>query len=208
MNRNDGPNKENAVKDQPIDDTTVSSSQDIPLSSSEGSPQPSPHDPNRSAQSPSAHVVLYQPEIPQNTGNIGRTCVATGAKLWIVRPAGFQLDESRLRRAGLDYWQHLQLGDANHWQHLTEQLRPQFDRQRVFYLSRFATREIWDVDLCLGDVFVFGSESGGLPDQILQRDSPCALRLPVSQHVRSLNLATTAGIVLYEHQRQIRHCAK
>ena len=162
------------------------------------------HDGNQSHPIPPAHVVLYQPEIPQNTGNIGRTCVATQSKLWIVRPAGFQLDETRLRRAGLDYWQHLNLGDANHWEHLTEQLPDQHRQQRFFYLSRFAEREIWDAEFQLGDVFVFGSESNGLPEQILQTDAPCALRLPTSDKVRSLNLATTVGIVLFEHMRQTR----
>ena len=182
---------------------------DNSLSRPEGPPQPSAgngRDPSviQPRQSPVAHVVLYQPEIPQNTGNIGRTCVATGAKLWIVRPAGFQLDNKKLSRAGLDYWQHLKLGDANNWDHLQRQLQQEQPEHRVFYLSRFATREVWDAEFRVGDVFVFGSESSGLPDQILQHDAPEALRLPMTQHVRSLNLATTAGIVLYEHQRQIR----
>ena len=167
-------------------------------------PQPANDDPNRSSSRPSAHVVLYQPEIPQNTGNIGRSCVATNAKLWIVRPAAFRLDDKRLSRAGLDYWQHLQLGDANHWDHLTEQIRAEQPNHRMFYLSRFATREIWDATFREGDVFVFGSESSGLPKSILDKEDPRALRLPTSHHVRSLNLATTVGVVLFEHQRQIR----
>ncbi len=150
-------------------------------------------------QGPAAHVVLYQPEIPQNTGNIGRTCVAVGAKLWIVRPAGFQLDDARLRRAGLDYWQHLQLGDASHW----DDLKSQLPSPRFFYLSKFAGRTFWDVQFQRGDVFVFGRESAGLPDHILDPADPCALRIPISDNVRSLNLATSVGIVLYEHQRQL-----
>ncbi|MGB7344423.1 MAG: tRNA (cytidine(34)-2'-O)-methyltransferase [Pirellulaceae bacterium] len=188
------------------------SSSSEPDSLSDSQPKPQPAEPcrnesygNGSAPAPSAHVVLFQPEIPQNTGNIGRTCVATGAKLWIVRPAGFQLDERRLRRAGLDYWQHLSLGDANDWDDLTQQLETPFAAGRVFYLSRFAKREIWEAEFQPGDVFVFGSESGGLPDPILNTDDTHALRLPTSHHVRSLNLATTAGIVLYEHMRQIRN---
>ncbi|NND99517.1 MAG: tRNA (cytidine(34)-2'-O)-methyltransferase [Pirellulaceae bacterium] len=148
---------------------------------------------------PTAHVVLYQPEIPQNTGNIGRSCVAAAAKLWIVRPAAFRLDDARLRRAGLDYWQHLDRGDAANWQELTEQLGD----HRFFYLSRFATRTIWDVDFAPQDVFVFGSESSGLPDSILDPDDTNAIRIPTSDDVRSLNLATTVGIVLFEHQRQM-----
>ncbi len=149
---------------------------------------------------PSAHVVLYQPEIPGNTGNIGRTCVAVGAKLWIVHPAGFQLDEKHVRRAGLDYWKHLMIEEVVNWDALTEKLSP----RRFFYFSRFATKTIWDANFQKDDVFVFGSESSGLPESILDRDAPNALRIPTTGKVRSLNLATTAGIVLYEHQRQVR----
>lgn len=148
---------------------------------------------------PPAHVVLYQPEIPQNTGNIGRTCVAVDAKLWIVRPAAFRIDDTRLRRAGLDYWQHLALGDAANW----DDLKRQLSGHRFFFFSRFAKRTIWDADFRRGDVLVFGRETAGLPDSILDPDAPHSLRLPVGPHVRSLNLATTVGIALYEHQRQI-----
>ena len=116
------------------------------------------HD-NRSTSGCSAHVVLYQPEIPQNTGNVGRTCVATGAKLWIVRPAGFQIDDTRIRRAGLDYWQHLKIGDAKNWDDLKQQLPP----TRIFFFSKFAKRTIWDARFQTGDTFVFGRESSGLP---------------------------------------------
>ncbi|TWT79088.1 tRNA (cytidine(34)-2'-O)-methyltransferase [Planctomycetes bacterium CA13] len=152
------------------------------------------------ANLPTAHVVLYQPEIAQNTGNIGRTCVATGAKLWIVRPAAFRLDDKRLRRAGLDYWQHLMLQDAINWEDLTNQL----GQRRFFFFSRFAKTTIWDAKFEKGDVFVFGSESSGLPDAILDRDDPRSLRIPTTDKVRSLNLATTVGVVLYEHQRQMQ----
>lgn len=153
---------------------------------------------------PIAHVVLYQPEIPQNTGNIGRTCVAVGAKLWIVRPAAFQIDEKKVRRAGLDYWKHLDLGDAADWQ----DLRRQLPERRFFYFSRFATRTIWDANFRPGDTFVFGRETSGLPDTILDPEDANSLRIPVGPLVRSLNLATTVGIVLYEHQRQLRQAAE
>jgi len=150
--------------------------------------------------SPTAHVVLYQPEIPQNTGNIGRTCVAVGAKLWIVQPAAFQLDEKRLRRAGLDYWQFLDVELVSHWSALLERL----DASRFYFLSKFAERSVWEAEFRTGDVFVFGRETSGLPADILNPHDPRALRLPMREQVRSLNLATTAGIVLYEHQRQCR----
>lgn len=154
--------------------------------------------PDNKENEPSAHVVLYQPEIPQNTGNIGRTCVAVNAKLWIVRPAAFQLDDAKLRRAGLDYWAHLERGDAVNWDDLVSQLHP----RPMYFLSKFAKRTIWEADFRRGDVLVFGRETSGLPASILDPEDPRALRLPTSEHVRSLNLATTAGIVLYEHQRQ------
>lgn len=154
---------------------------------------------NGSEAAIAAHVVLYQPEIPQNTGNIGRTCVAVGAKLWIVRPAGFRLDDARIRRAGLDYWPHLDFGDAADWDDLVKQLAP----RRLFFLSRFAKRTFWDAEFERGDVFVFGRESSGLPATICDPDDDRTLRLPTSPLVRSLNLSTTVGIVLYEHQRQL-----
>lgn len=199
MNQQQGPSEEsrkNDGKDKGHPGKVNSVSRD----SSRPQPnEPRHHDNACRSDSPTAHVVLYQPEIPQNTGNIGRTCVATGAKLWIVRPAGFRLDDAKLRRAGLDYWQHLRLGDAVNWDDLLEQLGP----RRLFFLSRFAKRTIWDADFQRDDVFVFGRETSGLPESILDPSDPRSLRLPTSSHVRSLNLATTVGIVLFEHQRQI-----
>ncbi len=143
---------------------------------------------------PSAHVVLYRPEIPQNTGNIGRSCVATGAKLWLVGPKGFEITNTRLKRAGMDYWQHLACEEVDSWSQLQQQLPT--PRQWVF--SRFAKRPLWDAPLQAGDAFVFGCESAGLPPDILDPDSPYAVNLPTLPEVRSLNLATTVGIVLYQ----------
>ena len=148
---------------------------------------------------PTAHVVLYQPEIPPNTGNIGRSCVAVGAKLWIVRPIGFSLDDKQVRRAGMDYWQHVDLEDVPNWTEVTSRLAP----RRFFYFSKHATRTIWDAEFARDDVFVFGSESSGLPENILNPDDTQSLRIPMREQVRSLNLAVTVGIVLYEHQRQL-----
>ncbi|MEM1224316.1 MAG: tRNA (cytidine(34)-2'-O)-methyltransferase [Planctomycetota bacterium] len=148
--------------------------------------------------SPPLHVVLYQPEIPQNTGNIGRTCVALGAKLWIVRPIAFSLDEKRVRRAGLDYWQHLDLEVVPDWPTLTQRL----DQRRFYFLTKFAKRPLWDAVFQDGDVLVFGRETSGLPAEILDPNDRRSLRLPMTEKVRSLNLATTVGIVAFEHQRQ------
>ena len=150
---------------------------------------------------PSAHVVLFQPEIPQNTGNIGRSCVAVNAKLWIVEPASFQIDEKRVRRAGLDYWSHLNLELVPNWDVLKERV----PSERYFFFSKFAKRTVWDVEFKEEDVFVFGRESSGLPESILDPNDPRALRLPTTTKVRSLNLATTVGIALYEQQRQLQN---
>ena len=151
---------------------------------------------------PLAHVVLHQPQIPQNTGNIGRSCVATGAKLWIVQPAAFQIDEKRVRRAGLDYWQHLDWEDTPSWDVLRKRLPERPDTRRYWYFSRFAKRVIWDCDFVAGEVFVFGSESDGLPRTIFQPGDENAIRLPTSAQVRSLNLSNTVAIVLYELMRR------
>ena len=150
---------------------------------------------------PLAHVVLYQPEIPQNTGNIGRTCVATGASLWVVRPAAFRLDDRSLRRAGLDYWQHLDFHVADQWADLRMRL-PERDGRTYWYFSRFAERTLWDAAPARGDVLVFGSETAGLPDSLREAAGPRALRLPTSGHVRSLNLATTVAVALYDVVRR------
>ncbi len=150
---------------------------------------------------PFAHIVLHQPQIPQNTGNIGRTCVATGSKLWIVQPAAFQIDEKRVRRAGLDYWQHLNWENTESWEDLRSRL-PETPQRRFWYFSRFAEQTIWDADFQAGEVFVFGSETTGLPRTIFQPGDANALRLPTTEHVRSLNLSTTAAIVLYETVRR------
>lgn len=155
------------------------------------------------AADPVAHIVLYQPEIPPNTGNIARSCVAVGAKLWIVQPASFDFSDKRVRRAGLDYWKHLDLQAVDDWAELSSNLPP----QRMFFFSRFATRSIWDAEFQHGDTFVFGRESSGLPREIVGPGHHHALRIPTSGNVRSLNLATTAGIVLFEQQRQLQERA-
>ena len=162
-------------------------------------PQQTPASNDSPRVDPSANVVLYRPEIPQNTGNIGRSCVAVDAKLWIVRPASFDFSDKRVRRAGLDYWKHLDLEAVDAWDDLSKRLPP----ERMFFFSRFAQRSIWDVEFERGDSFVFGRETSGLPPEIVGADHPHALRVPTPGNVRSLNLATTVGIVLFEQQRQL-----
>ena len=148
---------------------------------------------------PLFHVVLYQPDIPQNTGNIGRSCVAVGAKLWLVRPLGFHLDAKHLRRAGMDYWQYLDYEVVDDWSELQSKL----PGCRHWSLTKTATRTIWEADFATGDILLFGSESRGLPAHILEENPANNLCLPMREEVRSLNLASTANTVMYEAVRQL-----
>lgn len=148
---------------------------------------------------PLFHVVLYQPDIPQNTGNIGRSCVAVGAKLWLIRPLGFRLDSRYLKRAGMDYWEHLDWEAVESWHELEQKL----PGARFWLFTKFADRLVWDAEFEKGDVFVFGSESRGLPESLRAAHSRNCLKLPMHETVRSLNLASTANTVLYEAVRQL-----
>ena len=147
---------------------------------------------------PKLHIVLYQPEIPYNTGSVGRTCVATGAKLWLVRPLGFRVDDYHLRRAGMDYWQHLEWEVVDDWASLCTQL----PTERHWYFTKNATRSYLDIEIAEQDVFVFGRESAGLPDEILASRPDRCLRVPTRPQVRSLNLSNTVSIASYEAIRQ------
>lgn len=147
---------------------------------------------------PVLHVVLHQPEIPQNTGNIGRTCVAVGAKLWLVRPLGFRIDAKQLRRAGLDYWRHLEWEVVEHWDALTERLPG-----RRWCFSKSAPRSHTHADYARGDVLVFGCETAGLPESILRTHGGSTVRIPMRNAARSLNLSSAAAIGVYEAMRQI-----
>lgn len=148
--------------------------------------------------SPQLNIVLHQPEIPQNTGNIGRTCVATGSKLWIVRPCGFQLDDRHIRRAGMDYWSELDLQVVDTWADLVQRL----DGHKFYYFSRHATRAHWSAEFSNSDVLVFGSESQGLPSTIVDKSSDAALQIPMADDARSLNLSNAVAIATYEALRQ------
>ena len=147
---------------------------------------------------PLLNVVLYQPDIPQNTGNIGRTCVAVGAKLWLVRPLGFRLDEKHVCRAGMDYWQFLDWEAVDSWLEVLQKL----PGRRWWCITKFATRMVWDASFERGDILLFGSETRGLPESIRQENPSNNLKLPMCENVRSLNLASTANTVVYEAVRQ------
>src|SRR4051812_47576590 len=151
------------------------------------------------------HVALWEPEIPPNTGNIGRLCAATGAALHLVGRLGFQLDDRRLRRAGLDYWdkvrlhRHASLAEFEAWW-----AAQGLDPQRIFCLSARAARPYTDCAFRRGDGLLFGSEGRGLPPEVLARCADRTFVIPMpTGAVRSLNLATAVGVVLYEALRQL-----
>ncbi len=147
---------------------------------------------------PRLHIVLFEPEIHYNAGAVGRTCVAVGAKLWFVRPLGFRLDDYHLRRAGLDYWQHLEWEVVDNWQALLEML-PNTGR---WMFSKRAKRPYCEAQFQEGDVLVFGNESQGLPQSMIDAAMYRALRIPVREPVRSLNLSNCVAILCYEALRQ------
>jgi tRNA (cytidine/uridine-2'-O-)-methyltransferase len=150
------------------------------------------------------HVVLVHPEIHWNTGNAGRTCLATGATLHLIEPLGFSLDEREVKRAGLDYWEHV---DLRTWKSWTEFERELPALGEPWFFSTRATRMLWDAPLGAADdvVLVFGRETGGLPAELHDRHRERFVAMPiVSPLVRSLNLSTSVGIAVYEVLRQRR----
>lgn len=147
---------------------------------------------------PLLHIVLHHPEIPHNTGAVGRTCVATACKLWLVRPLGFRVDDYYLRRAGLDYWEHLEWEVLDDWAAVVERL----GGRQPYLFSKRATRNYLDVSYRPGDVLVFGSESAGLPETMTEAHRERLLRIPIRPQVRSLNLSNSVAIAVYEAQRQ------
>lgn len=149
---------------------------------------------------PLFHVVLHQPEIPYNTGSVGRTCVAVGAKLWLVRPLGFRVDDYHLRRAGMDYWQHLVWEAVDDWASLLEKLPTNSTR---WLFTKTATSDYRDAKYSPGDVLVFGCESQGLPRELLAEHPEHCLRIPMREEARSLNLSNSVAVALYEAGRQV-----
>jgi tRNA (cytidine/uridine-2'-O-)-methyltransferase len=145
------------------------------------------------------NVILVEPEIAANTGAIGRTCVAAGASLWLVRPLGFHLDDRHLRRAALDYWEHLDLRVVNS----LDEARGAIEPGRLWYFSTKAKRAYTGADFAVGDALVFGPETRGLPERWLSEAGDRALRIPIRAEARSLNLANAVAIGLFEAMRQV-----
>lgn len=145
------------------------------------------------------NVVLFEPEIPPNTGNIARLCLATGCRLILKQPLGFSLSDRAVRRAGLDYWKHVNITLINE----LDELHDLLPETRFFYLSTKATQSLWSYSFQRGDTFIFGPESRGLPETLITGNA-AAMKIPMIEGpVRSLNLSTSAGIVVYEALRQV-----
>lgn len=146
------------------------------------------------------NIVLFQPEIPQNTGNIARTCVLTNCKLHLIKPLGFSLDEKHLRRAGLDYWKYLDLEVYESY----EELREKYKDSTFYFSTTHGDNFYHEVEFKEGDFIVFGRESCGLPDKVRESDPKRCIRVPmINTTTRSLNLSNTVAIVAYEALRQM-----
>lgn len=147
-------------------------------------------------------VVLYQPEIPQNAGNIARTCAAAAAELHLIRPLGFRWGDPKLKRAGLDYWDHLHYVLHDSWEAFVEKALAGARQSRVWAFSSKATQDYTRVPYQPGDYLLFGPETRGLPKEVLEQFP--SVTIPMPGKVRSLNLAVSVGIGLFEALRQLR----
>jgi tRNA (cytidine/uridine-2'-O-)-methyltransferase len=146
------------------------------------------------------NIVLVEPEIPNNTGNIGRLCVGTESRLHLIKPYGFEITDKNLKRSGLDYWVHL---DWNEYNNVEEWMAQIPDKSRVFLMSSHASHSIYDVEYQDGDWLVFGKESVGLSQEVLAKFEN-HLKIPMSNLIRSYNIANSVAFVIGEAKRQIR----
>ena len=149
------------------------------------------------------NIVMVEPEIPQNTGNIARTCAAIGAKLHLVKPLGFEITDKYLKRAGLDYWDKLEIEEHDSLQKFLEKYKP--EENKMFYATTKGKHCYSDVDYSeMDEVFIlFGKETKGLPEELIQKYFDNAIRIPMREHLRSLNLSNSVAIVAYEVLRQV-----
>ena len=144
------------------------------------------------------NIILHQPEIPANTGNIGRTCVATGSTLHLIEPLGFRLNEKEVKRAGMDYWEHLDVRRYINFQEFLEK-NP---KAKIWMATTKAKHVYTDVQFGPDDSIMFGKESAGIPEEILVDNEETCIRIPMLPDIRSLNLSNSVAIVLYEALRQ------
>jgi len=144
------------------------------------------------------HIVLVEPEIPANTGNISRTCAVTGSSLHLVKPLGFSVDDKHLKRAGLDYWEYLDI----HYYDSFSELRNKYPDNRFFFATTKASKSYTDFSFGPSDFLVFGKETAGLPMDLLKANWETCMRIPMGKHLRSLNLSNSVAIILYEALRQ------
>jgi len=146
------------------------------------------------------HLVLVRPEIPHNTGAVGRLCVGLGCRLHLIRPLGFRLLPETIRRAGLDYWEHLDVNVHDTWTDFLTQM----PTSRLFFLSTHGTRSLYECAFERNDILVFGSESSGFPEEIYERYAEQLFQIPMpGEHARSINLANAVSVAAYEAYRQI-----
>ena len=151
------------------------------------------------------NIVLHEPEMPANTGNIGRTCVATGSSLHLIEPLGFRINDKMLERAGLDYWPRLDVHYYNDINHFYEKIGETEGRgPRIFYATTKARQTYADVEYRDGDCIMFGKESAGIPEEILVEHPEECIRIPMLPGERSLNLSNSVAIVVYEALRQLK----
>jgi len=147
------------------------------------------------------NIVLIEPEIPNNTGNIGRLALATGSRLHLVKPFGFEIDDKRLKRAGLDYWQHLEVIYYDN----TEDFFQKNNDAKMVFLSSHGEKMHWDIEYTDDLFLVFGKESVGLPKSLIEKNQEQLFKIPLySKEIRSLNLANAVSIIVYEGLRQLR----
>ena len=146
------------------------------------------------------NIVLFEPEIPANTGNIGRTCVATGTALHLIEPLGFRLDERSIRRAGMDYWEQLDVTRYINFQ----EFREKHPGVKIWYATTKAKKLYTEAAFGPDDFIMFGKESAGIPEEILVENEETCIRIPMMSEIRSLNLSNSVAVVLYEALRQNR----
>ncbi|GFI15062.1 tRNA (cytidine(34)-2'-O)-methyltransferase [Lachnospiraceae bacterium] len=144
------------------------------------------------------HIILHQPEIPANTGNIGRTCAATGVSLHLIEPLGFRLNEKEIRRAGMDYWEHL---DVTRYMNFDE-FKAMHPDAKIWMATTKARQTYSEVSYGPDDFIMFGKESAGIPEELLVDYEKTCIRIPMLPQIRSLNLSNSVAIVLYEALRQ------